>query len=81
MSPPRFTREIATPEGDKLSVKILPDQNKLVVLEDPALTYTHSLDPATAHRLGHALQQAARLAALNVVSELPPSALAQPVSR
>lgn len=70
-SPPRYTREIVTELGAKITIKIEPDNNKVVAFVDDELSYAATLDPKAAHQLGHTLIQAARLAAMNVLDPTP----------
>lgn len=68
---PRYTREIVTLAGDKLSVLILPEDNTNVVLKDPALGYAITLDPKAANQYGLAIVKAAQLAAINTLDPTP----------
>jgi hypothetical protein len=68
MGVPRYTREIVTTDGNiKMAVKILPDNNQVVVLSDDSINFAATLDPRAAEQLGHYLVQAARIAAMNTL--------------
>lgn len=72
MGAPRYTREIMTADGHiKMAVKILPDDNKCVVLSDDSINFAATLDPRAAHQLGQALVQASRIAAMNILDPHP----------
>lgn len=72
MGAPRYTREIATADGNvKMAVKILPDNNQFVVLADDAINFAATLDPKAAHHIGQSLIQAARIAAMNTLDPAP----------
>ncbi len=66
MSKPRFTREIAVSDEDKMSVMILPDDNTNVVLGAVG-NFAYTMHPKAANDLGVTLIKAARLAALNLM--------------
>lgn len=72
MGNPRYTREVMTADGNiKLAVKILPDNNKFVVLSDDTLRYAATLDPFAANQLGKFLLHASNIAAMNTLAPAP----------